>query len=356
MIALLLALGGSASAHDDVEGPPAFTLGDFEGWFGASLGLQLMGWVGDEADITRFDPVRTEGVRSVQSSLELNLRGPHWTLAHVRLEEGMAHAGGLESSEAELGIMEPEGRTWLVVGRGDLAVTWDRVREAEGLLFVDRPSLSASFLPLHVNSVRTGVSAERLGTVQVGLSWAAATSDAPYRWARVDLHPLGETGLYQDTPAEGLRVRLGAGALSLDSESLGARSLLTADGELQLQRHTLGGGWQRWVEEPGTQEELVRSAAQAFLGLQVLQLGQHAFRVDLSGERVVGLLDDEDVRLVGNARLAWQPLETAFTAYVGTRLSREQGSTVAPGEDVVDLGRGIERANDIVNLGFLARW
>lgn len=361
MISSLLALAlpltaGPARAHDAVAGPPDLVLGNFEGWLGASLGIQWLARVGEEAEQTKLDPVLREGVRAVQGSLDLALRGPSWTLAHLRVEEGLVHAGGLEAAEAELGLREPEGGAWFIVGRGDLFVTWDRLREAEGLLFADRPGISRTLLPLHVNSVRAGAASERVGAVQAGLSWAAATSDAPYRWVRADVHPLGEPGLYQDSHVEGPRVRLGGTFLDLDSPTLGGRRLLGADGEVQLGHHTLGGGWQRWEESPLLGAATVRSGAQAFVGLQVLELGPHALRLDLQGERAAALVDGEEARLVGQARVAWQPLEAAFTGYVGARIQREQGSAVSPGEDVVDLGRGVERANDVVHLGFLARW
>lgn len=356
LAASLLLTAGPARAHDGVSGPPDLLLGEFEGWLGASLGVQWLAWVGDEAEQTKLDPVLREGIRAVQGSLDLALRGPSWTLAHLRVEEGLVHAGGLEAAEAELGLREPEGRGWFIVGRGDLFVSWDRLREAEGLLFVDRPGISRVYLPLHVDSVRAGGALERLGAVQAGLSWAAGSADAPYRWVRADLHPLGEPGPYQDSHVEGLRVRAGGAFLDLDSPTLGGRRLLSADGEVQLAHHTLGGGWQRWEESPLTGAAAVRSGVQVFLGLQVLELGEHAVRLDLQGERAQALVDGEEARLVGQARVAWQPLEAAFTGYVGTRLQREEGSAVAPGEDLVDLGRGVERANDLVHLGFLARW
>ena len=71
-------------------------------------------------------------------------------------------------------------------------------------------------------------------------------------------------------------------------------------------------------------------------------------------EAASGLEDDEDRRHVGTARVAWQSIDLRFTAYLEGTASREEGSVSS--SEVVDLGRGIERANDTLSLGGLFRW
>ena len=71
-------------------------------------------------------------------------------------------------------------------------------------------------------------------------------------------------------------------------------------------------------------------------------------------EAASGLEEDEDRRHIGTARLAWQSADLRFTAYLEGTASREEGAV--SGSDVVDLGRGIERANDTLSLGGLMRW
>lgn len=259
------------------------------------------------------------------------------------------HAGALEAAEARLGFERPAGGLW--IGRADLPFSRDREMEAEDLALSWRPVLSRAALPLHASGAGAALAWPERARLEAGLSWTSASSDAAWRWGRLSITPVGPLPDRQEDHAEHLRLGLGVGAARLASPSLGTSTLGTADLELRWRGALLGGGAGRWWDDGE-----VIDAAWGELGGHIATLGPVGLRLHGRVERVVALEDDEDARWIGAARLGAWVLDDALEIFAEVGLSRERGSAVAPGEDVVDLGRGIERANDVAALGARLRF
>ena len=66
---------------------------------------------------------------------------PTSTFAEIRVEEGIFHAGALEAGEALVG-WSPRNELVLWIGRTDVPVTLDRIREPEDDALSIRPVVS----------------------------------------------------------------------------------------------------------------------------------------------------------------------------------------------------------------------
>jgi hypothetical protein len=313
LLMLLLTAGGvsyGAPAGEGVE-------------VSAALGAVWDPWVGEEAALTALDPVATEGVRVVQSALAVEAHGPVGSHALLRVEEGIFHAGALEAAEAQVGWLAPGGFGEASVGRADIPGTADRDWEPEAQIFAVRPLLSRVLLPNHAAGVGATVAYPDRASLRAGLSYLTATADAPFRWARLRVHPLGPPPEREDAAVDGLALTASAGWLGLDSEAQGELRLLDADLDLRWRFVALGGEgvWVKASSAPPRQE------------------------------RVTGVVEGEDARWLLSARLAFRSADARFVPFVEAALSREAGTGVAAGEDVVALSRGLERVNDRLSLG-----
>ena len=125
--------------------------------------------------------------------------------------------------------------------------------------------------------------------------------------------------------------------------------LLSGDVELRAGSLLLAGSWVRIDQDEQRLEEWIGEVGAGFLSGPRGRLHAH-----LRYEAASGLERDEDLRRIGTARFAWQSADLRFTVYLEGSASREEGSVSESG--VVDLGRGIERANDTLALGGLMRW
>ena len=137
--------------------------------------------------------------------------------------------------------------------------------------------------------------------------------------------------------------------LQRESESLGSLLLLSGDVELRVGPFLAAAAWVRADQDDERMEE--------WMGELGAGLGEGTWgrvHTHLRYEAASGLEADEDWRHIGTARVAWQSTDLRFTAYLEGSASREDGATSDSG--VVDLGRGIERANDTLSLGGLMRW
>jgi hypothetical protein len=252
------------------------------------------------------------------------------------------HAGGVEFGEARVGWASPKGFGGAWVGRADLPATRDRDMEAEDLPFSTRPALSRAVLPLHATGVGVGAAWPECADVDLGASWPTTTADAPYTWARLRAHPLGALPEEWDAPVEGPRVQLGGGVARLDSPSLGETLLVEADLAGRLGGFALEGGWIRLATDHVSDE------AWAELGGATPAVHGADLHLALRGERVTSLVEDEDLRWIGTARLSLRASDRRFALYAEYTLTREEGT---PAGDVVTLDRGIERANDTLAVG-----
>jgi hypothetical protein len=338
LLMLLLTAGGvsyGAPAGEGVE-------------VSAALGAVWDPWVGEEAALTALDPVATEGVRVVQSALAVEAHGPVGSHALLRVEEGIFHAGALEAAEAQVGWLAPGGFGEASVGRADIPGTADRDWEPEAQIFAVRPLLSRVLLPNHAAGVGATVAYPDRASLRAGLSYLTATADAPFRWARLRVHPLGPPPEREDAAVDGLALTASAGWLGLDSEAQGELRLLDADLDLRWRFVALGGEgvWVKASSAPPRQEWILR--AQSLLC--PLPKGSD-LHLALRGERVTGVVEGEDARWLLSARLAFRSADARFVPFVEAALSREAGTGVAAGEDVVALSRGLERVNDRLSLG-----
>lgn len=321
----------------------------------ASLGAQWMAWVGDEADLARFDAAPTEAVRMAQSAAELEAVGPGGVAATLRLEEGVFHAGGLEAAEAWVGLIGWEGRLGVWIGRNDLPVTRDRQRENDELVLSQRPVLSRTLWPIHPTGAGGGLALADKLAVQGGASYTSLNADAPLWWVRADLTPLGPPPDRQDEAVQGVCMLLGGGWLAQRSESLGDTLLWTADLELRIGPAELSGAWvHHEVSRDALRDQRQEWIAAA--GSRLFRVGTGDLHLQVRGERVTNLLPGEAVRWLPMGRLALRLQEGRVQIYSETLLSFEEGSGVLPGEDVVASGRGIERDNHVVSAGMLVRW
>jgi hypothetical protein len=87
----------------------------------------------------------------------------------------------------------------------------------------------------------------------------------------------------------------------------------------------------------------------------VLALPGGDLHLALRGERVVGFDVGDTPRWLGALRLAARDPSGRATLYGEYFLSREPGTGVAPGEDVVSLPGGAERDNDLLTVGLTLR-
>lgn len=344
----LLALPLAAASGD--EEAPHRDLGPFEIHAHASLGAQWLPWVGAEAAVARLDPVNAPGVRVVQSALELELEGPVGSWATFRVEEGVVHAGGLEAAEAALGFRTANGVASAWIGRDDLPVSLDRVYEPEALVHSTRLLVSRASLPLHVGGATTQLAWPERARLRGGVAYGSAAADAPYLWARAELHPLGAPPHRQDDAVEGFALQLAGGALRHASPSLGMGWLQSADAELRYGPWLLSGGWLRFAQAQDWREAWVE------LGGPIAPLPEGDLHLLLRGERVTGLELGEDARYLGAARLTWRAAEAHVRLYAETLLSRELGDGVVDGEDLPSLARGVERPNGTTAVGLQFTW
>lgn len=343
---IALALGGAQAA--DLRAGPFTLTGE------AALGARAWVWVGEAADTTRYDPVNTEGVGIAPLALEGEARTEAGLFALVRLEEGVVHAGAVEAAEARVGWAAPAGWGELWLGRGDLPVTRDRLREPEDRALGLSPVLSRATLPWHATGAAGSLCWPEKITLQGGLSYSAPSSDAPWAWGRLDLHPLGAPPDDERRSADGLVFGLGAGLAALRSPSLGDSRLLSADAELRWGTWLLSGGNTSTLARDTGGEETRRAAWNAQIG-GGLDLRQTTLRATLRAERATGLEAGEDARWLGAGRLSLLRQDAAIEGFVEWLLSAEQGDGVEDGEDVVVLGRGVERANDALAIGLRLR-
>lgn len=295
-----------------------------------ALGARGLVWVGDEADLTRYDPVAAENVQVIPAALELEYQPADW-FARVRVEEGLIHAGGLEAAEASVGWARPWAE--VALGRDDLPVSADREVETEELGFFFRPVLSRSVLPLHTTGVRASFAWPTRASLTTGLSWPTPTADAPYRWARASIGPL-------------VGLRLGGALLSLDSAATGRFTWIAADGAWSLGPVTVAGGWnqavdtqKRWQWQAELRGELFPERAQGgVIGARV--------------EQVFGLEEQEDSRWLLTSRAGVRLRPEGVLLYVEAQHAAEVGTLpVTPGVVVVE--DGVARANDVVAVGLM---
>lgn len=335
-----------ATAEEPPAGPPPIALS-----WAFTLGAQAMPLVGDEASTLLGDAVGSEGVRVVPLVGEVGARGPLSTFAVVRVEEGLFHAGALEASEARVGFVSSKGIGGLWVGRSDLLFSRDRDVEAEDQTFSLRPMLSRLALPLHMSGTGFALALPERITAEGGLAYATATADAPYRWGRLRVHPLGALPDRTDGFSEGLRVQLAGGLVDLQSEALGSERLWAADLTLTAGPLQVSGGAQH--EASAGDDPRWSSVVEA--GSRVLALPGGDLHLALRGERVVGFDVGDTPRWLGALRLAARDPSGRATLYGEYFLSREPGTGVAPGEDVVGLPGGAERDNDLLTVGLTLR-
>ncbi|MCB9763419.1 MAG: hypothetical protein H6739_26870 [Alphaproteobacteria bacterium] len=315
----------------------------------AALGAQWVAWVGDESAIARLDPIPTESVRIVQSALGIEITGPLNSYAALRVEEGLVHAGGLESAEALVGIQSSNRVFGAWVGRNDLEVSRDRDYEPEQLIHSVRPVLSRVTLPIHAGAAAVSAAWPERASLEAGVAYPSLTADAPYVRARVRLHPLGTMPEAQDGYAEGVRFQLGGAALWHPSPSLGTSLWTDADAELRWRWWMLSAGWIRF-DGPQLSQELLAELGGRLFGVRRADLYAYG-RV----ERATGLEDGEDARWLGAGRLCWRAAEGRVRVYTELTMSREQGTAPADG-DVVVLDPSIERRNGTAALGLQLHW
>jgi hypothetical protein len=326
---------------------PVAHFGGFDLSADGALGAELLAYVGDDADITRFDPFATETVRVVPAAVAVRVDGPTGVFGALRAEEGVVHAGGLEAAEARVGWDRGWAGGWL--GRADVPLTRDRDDEAEDLVFSVRPVLSRALLPLHATGAGARLAWPDRVTAELGASWPALTSDAPYVWARLRVHPLGPLAEEQDAPCDQPRVQLGGGIARLDSPSIGRQLLLAGDLSVAWGPVFADVGWVREADTTVREEWLAEAGG---------AVGRRAGPdVAIAGrvERVTGLSDDEDARWIAAARVALRLYDRHVEAYVEGLHSLEVGVAASADEDVVVLDDSIDRANDSLALGLLLR-
>lgn len=321
----------------------------------AALGAEVIPYVGAEADLTRLDPVATANARIPVAALGLDVGAAGGLHATVRIEEGIVHAGGLESVEAHVGWEHPAGWAGAWVGRRDLALTRDREMEGEALIFPTRPTLSRASLPVHANGAGVLLAVPDRARLTAGVAWTTTTADAPWLWLRLAAHPLGPLPEWQDEPAEALRVQLGGGAAHLASEGLGAQWVLTADLAARWRTVSVDAGWTEVQTTDAPGGDVRRDGLVAEVGTRVAPLPVGDLHLAARGEHLTGLEPGEDARWIGAGRLAWRSEHRRAEVYLFGQLSRESGTGVAPGEDAVGLPGGAERANDLAGLGMLLR-
>ncbi len=318
---------------------PLFSL-DLEG----AIGVQAVPYVEKDADLLALDPVNNEGIRVLPAALSATFGAPYGVEARLRVEEGQVHAGGLELAEAKLGIQHPIAGFWL--GRGDLPVSRDREIESEGLLYSTRPLLSRALLPLHANGFGGHLSWPERLTVEAGGAWPALSSDAPWWWGRLRLHPLGELPEREDAWVEKPVFQVAGGAAGMDSPSLGRSLLLDVDGSLRYRWIGLDLGWLR-QSGAKTVHEIFVSTSAICINTDLLALG-----LGLRGERSWG--SEAEQRWIGSSRL-YGTLKPAFlTLYLEAYLPIEDGEA-PPQPGVVLLDRSLERANNWGTVGLLFR-
>jgi len=343
-----LALISAALAHPP---DPALTaeFGDLTAGASGALGGRLTVLVGEQASVSKLDALISPGARVYPLALTGSLQGARGGYALLRVEEAGAHAGSLEAAEARLGFHTGTLGGWL--GSGDIPVTRDRDQEMEDRHFMVAPVLSRILLPAHAPGVSaSGEWPERAG-MDLGLSWPTATADAAYRWGRLRLHPLGEVSRDESKIDDGLLLLLAAGVLWQDSESLGELRLGTVDAEIRYQHFGLAVGYLTTDGPTWTASEVVVSGWG-----RLLSVDAGALSGQVRVEHATNLIDGEDTRLIGTARLSVRPAQTRIDLFIEGMLSREQGDGVADGEDVISLGRGIEHDNDSLSLGARMRF
>jgi len=343
---LLLWAVAVATADEPTDGPPPIALS-----WAFTLGAQAMPRVGDESSTLLGDAVSSEGVRVVPLVGEVGARGPLSTFAVVRVEDGLFQAGALEASEARVGFVSSKGIGGLWVGRSDLLFSRDRDVEAEDQTFSLRPMLSRLALPLHMSGTGFALAVPERITAEGGLAYATATADAPYRWGRLRVHPLGALPDRTDGFSEGLRVQLAGGLVDLQSEALGSERLWAADLTLTAGPLQVSGGAQH--EASAGEDPRWSSVVEA--GSRVLALPGGDLHLALRGERVVGFDVGDTPRWLGALRLAARDPSGRATIYGEYFLSREPGTGLAPGADGVGLPGGAERDNDLLTVGLTLR-
>ncbi len=315
----------------------------------AALGATVWPYVGPDADVVRLDALSRPGVRVSPAVAGVHVARDDGFFGEARAEEGTVHEGGLELGEARVGYQHPDGWVGAWVGRSELPLAYDREVEPEGLGYATRPVLSNAVLPVHANGAGTSMAWPDHGSVDVGASWPALTSDAPVLWTRLHVTPWGALPDDADAASDAARAMIAVGAATQRSTSLGTLALASAD--LAVRWRSLGFDASGLVARRGA------TRTSLLVGFQVPLLPGHAPDLLLRTriERVGALLPDEDSRYVADVRLAARTRDRRVTTYLECVLSREQGAAVAEGEDVVDLGRGIERANDACGAGLLLR-
>ena len=313
-----------------------------------ALGAQWTPIVGDESELARGDWTQLPGVRMAQSALEVEIEGPQGTFAEVRVEEGIFHLGALEAGEAVIG-WAPSDSAVVWVGRSDVLLTLDRIREAEDHALSIRPVISRTLLPLHMGGVGLEFAGADWSRLRGGLTYATASVDAPYRWVRADIHPFGASPSRRDAVVETPIVSVGGSVLQRSSESLGELLFLSGDLEIRMGSVLIAAAWVRADQDEERMEEWIGELGAGLLSGDWGRMHSH-----LRYERATGLETGEDWRHIGTGRIAWSSVDARFTSYVEAFVSRESGAVTDGG--VVDLGRGIERANDSVSIGGLMRW
>ena len=324
---------------------------DWEVHIKGALGAQGLVYVGDESDVVRYDPALRPTIRLVQSALELEVEAPFGLFAEIRLEDGLIHGGELEATEALIGWMSDPGYFGAWLGRGEVPWSRDRDMESEDHALSIRPTLSRVLVPIHANGFGLGGAwPDRLG-LHVGASFRGTTADAPHLWARLRIHPVGALPAGAATPSQGPRFQLAAGVVHRPSESLGTLTLLAVDGTFRWGPLAVDVGWQRqfapverdqWTWEVGSTIVPIPGGTDIHLHARL--------------ERVTALVEPEDARWTVAARLGWRALDRRLVVYVEMYLPLEQGDAVSSGEDVVDLGRGIERRNEVIAMGVQGRF
>lgn len=315
-------------------------VGPGEGTVDIALGAQVLPYVGDQADLGAGDVVLSEGVRISASALTLEVRHPSGFGAGLRVEEGVVHAGGLESAEATVGWASPRGVGELAAGRDDLVVTLDRQYEPEDRGFAWAPALSRIVLPVHANGVFGAAAWPDRGVLRGGAAWTTTTADAPWWFGRLAVHPLGALPDREDGAADGWRLQLGGGAAYLPSASLGDRWLVTADAVIRYRAWAVSGAWVVDHADRDRSEWWVAG----FGRLWAWPRGE--LRLGVRSELVTDLVVGESSRWVGASRLTTSLDCGHVDLWTEGWLSRE---TPTPADGVVATPR--DRLNDLVSVG-----
>ncbi len=280
-------------------------------------------------------------LRLSQTAAEIALQGPAGFVVDLRAEDGLLGPDPAHAVEAWAGVALARGSLGLWMGRNDLPVTRDRLRENEELALSWRPLLSTAAGPLNVDGVGLGLAWPGKLTLRGGAAWPDLGEQAPRLWFRGDIHPMGPPPDREDDAVPAFAFRVGGGGFQDRGTGLG---LWDADLELRLGPAVLGADW---IQLRGTGQEPPLREWILSLGSEILPLANGGISLHLRGERLTGLDPAEGARWLPAGRLAWRGADGAVQIYAESALSFEVPELPA---------LPIARENGLVALGMLARW